>query len=79
VKPWGCACYIWSSFRWTHREAGGLDRTALEYRSAHAGMSATIYWGDNKLGASTGIVCLTAGSAFMLQCFVPIALGIIRR
>jgi len=44
----------------------GFAELRLKHISAHAGMSAAVYWDANKLGASTGATGLTAGSVFML-------------
>ena len=45
----------------------GYAELRLKHISAHAGMSAAVYWDANKLGAPTGAAGLTAGSAFMLS------------
>ena len=47
------------------KRAGNAE-LRLKHISAHAGISAAVYWDANKLGASTGATGLTAGSEFML-------------
>ena len=47
------------------RRAGNSE-LRLKHISAHAGMSAAVYWDANKLGAPTGAPGRTAGSVFML-------------